>query len=83
MLNQAPGVTDIRDYATKTDGRVVATKASSTVLTNMVGVTSYGRNDYNDSASIIGKKHGGTWHIFAQEYINLSKQVTAVKRIFP
>jgi hypothetical protein len=33
MLKQAPGVTDIRDYGPKTDGQVVASKASSTVLT--------------------------------------------------
>ena len=33
MLNQAPGSTEIRDYAAKTDGLVVANKASTTILT--------------------------------------------------
>jgi hypothetical protein len=35
MLNQAPGTTEIHDYAAKADGLVVATKASTTVLTNL------------------------------------------------
>lgn len=51
----------------------------------MVGVTSYGRNDYGDQASvaIIGRKHSsGRWHIYSQRYNNSTKTLINVTEIY-